>query len=59
MGGVSFDLENKYGCTFILLGSLRSSLGIITTARDRKDMIRLMVSSIDFLIRQNAHNAGN
>jgi len=35
MGGISFDLENKYGSTFILLGSLKNSMGMITTAKDR------------------------
>jgi hypothetical protein len=35
MGGISYDLENKFGSTFILLGSLKNSMGMITTARDR------------------------
>ena len=56
MGGISFDLENKYGSTFILLGSLKNSMGMITTAKDRDTCKKLMVKSLDFIIKQNAHN---
>ena len=56
MGGISFDLENKYGSTFILLGSLKNSMGMITTAKDRETCKKLMIKSLDFIIKQNAHN---
>lgn len=46
MGGVSFDLENKYGATFILLGSLKTSMGLITTAKDKKGAVKLMLKSL-------------
>ena len=46
MGGVSFDLENKYGATFILLGSMKSSMGLITTAKDKKASTKLMLKSL-------------
>lgn len=46
MGGVSFDLENKYGATFILLGSLKTSMGLITTAKDKRGTIKLMLKSL-------------
>lgn len=46
MGGVSFDLESKYGATFILLGSIKSSLGLITTAKDKKGAVKLMGKSL-------------
>jgi len=46
MGGVSFDLENKYGATFILLGSMKTSMGLITTAKDKKACIKLMLKSL-------------
>lgn len=46
MGGVSFDLENKYGATFILLGSMKSSMGLITTAKDKKACVKLMLKSL-------------
>ena len=45
MGGVSFDLYNKYGATFILLGEMKSSIGLITTAKDKKATIKLMLES--------------
>lgn len=56
MSGVSFDLENKYGATFILIGSLKKSMGLITTAKDKKGSIKLMLKSLDFIIKQNSHN---
>lgn len=45
IGGVSFDLENKFGTTFIILGTLKDTVGIITTAKDRKGMIKLVLKS--------------
>ena len=33
IAGISFDLENKYGTTFVLLGSLQNTIGILTTAK--------------------------
>ena len=59
MGGVSFDLENKYGATFILLGEMRSALGLITTAKDRKASVKLMLKSLEFILKQNSHNMSN
>lgn len=59
MGGVSFDLENKYGATFILLGSLKTSMGLITTAKDRKGALKLMLKSLEFILKQNSHNMSN
>ena len=59
MGGVSFDLENKYGATFILLGSMKSSMGLITTAKDKKACVKLMLKSLEFIMKQNSHNMSN
>lgn len=56
IGGVSFDLESKFGTTFIILGSLKDTIGIITTAKDRKSMLKLVSKSAEFLIKQNSHN---
>lgn len=42
IGGVSFDLESKFGTTFIILGSLKDTMGVITTAKDRKSMLKLV-----------------
>lgn len=59
MGGVSFDLENKYGATFILIGSIKSSMGLITTAKDKKGAVKLMLKSLEFIVKQNSHNMSN
>lgn len=45
ISGVSFDLENKFGTTFIILGSLKDSVGLIGTAKDRKNALRLISKS--------------
>ena len=56
LGGISFDLQNKHGTTFILIGSLRVSIGLISTAKDRKIGVRLMLKSLDFIIKQSYQN---
>lgn len=56
IGGVSFDLENKFGSTFVLLGSMKSSLGIISTAKERKATIKILNKALEFLLKQNSHN---
>jgi len=35
---------------------MKSSVGIITTAKDRKGIIKVMSKTLDFLIKQNSHN---
>jgi hypothetical protein len=42
IGSISFDLENKLGTTFIVLGSLKDTVGILATARDRKKIINFV-----------------
>lgn len=59
IAGISFDLENKYGTTFVLLGSLKDTIGLLTTAKERKSMIKLVSKAAEFLVKQNSHNMSN
>jgi|JI6StandDraft_1071083.scaffolds.fasta_scaffold05347_1 hypothetical protein len=51
--GVSFDLERKYGSTFILIDSLKSAIGLLTTGRNTRASVKLMTATLAFLIKQN------
>jgi hypothetical protein len=56
IGGVSFDLENKIGTTFVVLGSMKDCVGILTTAKERKKIINFVSKTAEFLMKQNSHN---
>lgn len=51
--GVSFDLEKKFGSTFILIDTLKSSIGLLTTGQSTKTSVKLMTSTLGFLVKQN------
>lgn len=51
--GVSFDLERKYGSTFILIDTLKSAIGLLTTGRNTRASVKLMTATLAFLIKQN------
>jgi hypothetical protein len=51
--GVSFDLEKKYGSTFILIDTLRSAIGLLTTSRKTRASVKLMTTTLAFLMKQS------
>jgi hypothetical protein len=34
-------------------------MGMITTAKDRKIIIKLIMKGLDFILKQNSHNMSN
>ena len=52
LDGVAYDLEKKSGTTFLLLAAISQSiLGLLTMGANRKECIKLMSESVEFLIK--------